>query len=85
MSFSLVTAINIEDVPLIMRSAARNYYNNAKHDEKVILEHTNLREHHPELWTFAAQILEQSAEMLESQIKECRGRAPVIRVKRAVL
>jgi hypothetical protein len=85
MSFSLVTAINIEDVPLILRSAARNYYANARHDEKVILERTNLREHHPELWNFAAQILEQSAEMLESQIKECKERAPVVRVKRAVL
>ena len=87
MSFSLVTAINIEDVPLILRSAARNYQANAKNDEKIILERRQLRQHYPELWECAAQLLEQCAKTLESQIKEVKAREPVVRttVKRAVL
>lgn len=87
MSFSLVTAINIEDVPLILRSAARNYQANAKNDDKIVLERRQLRQHYPELWEFAAQLLEQCANTLESQIKEVKAREPVIRatVRRAVL
>ena len=85
--FGLVTAINVEDVPSIMRSAAKNFYGNAKNDEKIILERRQLRQHYPELWEYAAQLLEQCAKTLESQIKEVKAREPVVRttVKRAVL
>jgi hypothetical protein len=85
MSFGLTTAINVEDIPLIMRSAARNYHQNARNDEKVILERRRLRQHHPELWDFAAQLLEQCAEILESKIKTAQSSEPVVKIKRAVL
>jgi len=86
MSFGLTTAINVEDVPLILRSAARNYKANAKNDKNFILEQRNLRRHYPELWEFAAQILEQCAEMLDSQIADVKSREPAKPlVKRAVL
>jgi hypothetical protein len=74
--FGLVTAINIEDVPLIMKSAARNYQSNAENGDKVILERNNLRQHYPELWRYAADLLQQCAEMLESQIKEVQANQP---------
>jgi hypothetical protein len=84
--FGLVTAINIEDVPLIMRSAARNYQGNAEHDEKIILERTRLAKHHPELWRYAAELLQQCAKMLEEQIKEAQAHQPVkTPARRAVL
>lgn len=83
--FSLVTAINIEDVPLILRTAARNYLGNAENDEKVILERTHLQRHYPELWRYAAELLQQCAEMLDTQIKEERTRQPATPTRRALL
>lgn len=86
MTFGLVTAINIEDVPVILQNAARNYLTNAQHDKDVILEHKNLRKHYPELWKFAAQMLEEVAQMLQSQIDSVKAQeAPVKISKRAIL
>jgi hypothetical protein len=86
MTFGLVTAINIEDVPIILQNAARNYLTNAQHDQDVILEHKNLRKHYPELWKFAAQMLEEVAQMLQSQIDSVKAQeAPIKISKRAIL
>jgi hypothetical protein len=83
MSFGLVTALNIEDVPMIMRITARNYRKNAENGVGVILEYTELYGHHPDLWKFAAEVLEQSADMLDASIKDAKARAP--KARRATL
>jgi hypothetical protein len=87
MSFGLVTALNIEDVPMIMRITARNYRRNAENDEDTILEYTKLHGHHPDLWKFAAELLEQSAQMLDASIKDAREREQenASKTRRAVL
>jgi hypothetical protein len=85
MSFMLTTAINIEDVPKILKNAAANYKGNAKHDRRKLQEVTDASYIYPELWAFAASLFEETAKILEEEIKITREKPSTIKRRRPKL
>lgn len=75
-SFQLTTALNVENVPLILRIAAKNYKANALHDNRRFLEVKDLKGVYPELWLKCADILEEAAKIIDEEIKTYKEKEP---------
>jgi hypothetical protein len=74
MSFGLITAVNIEDVPALLRNVARNYRG------------TQTRRF-PHLWEYAAKVVEEAAALMDERIALAKATEPefTTRIKRARL
>ena len=69
MSFGLLTAINIEDVPKIMRRVSEEYRNT----ETRRFAH---------LWVYAADAMNETASIIEERIALAKATEPEFRIKR---
>lgn len=77
-SFSLITALSVDDVPKLLRLGAQNYRINARHDEDYISQFGIKPGHceYPELWLSLADLFEQTADAAQGIIESRRAAGP---------